>query len=207
MRIGVHAAVLLLAIALGAAAQAAESTDPNWPCIQRKIPSLSAGMMWAGPAVDESDESWRADKDVADLVAAVAPRRVSLDDANAAIDRYAARLGADKDRRLTLVFTGLLQTINAERSEILAGIERYARKQATLADKVKARTRELSALRQKQALSDAEREKMDSLEEQLVWDTRVFDERTRSLRYVCESPVMLEQRLFALARQLMSHLD
>jgi hypothetical protein len=197
----------LLALTLAAPARAADPADPDWPCIQRKVPSLSAGMMWAGPAVDETDSSWKDAEDVAGLVAAVAPRRVPLEDAYAAIDRFAADLGADKDRRLTLAFTGLLQTINAERNEIMTGIVRYARKQAALAEQVKARTHELNTLRQKDAPSDTERARMDELEEQLVWNTRVFDERNRSLRYVCESPVLLEQRLFALARQLMSHLD
>jgi len=45
------------------------------------------------------------------------------------------------------------------------------------------------------------------VEERLLWDTRVFDERLQSLSYVCESPVLLEQRLFALSRHIMNHLN
>jgi len=44
------------------------------------------------------------------------------------------------------------------------------------------------------------------LSEQLNWDTRVYDEREQSLRYVCETPVLLEQRLFALGRHIAEHL-
>jgi hypothetical protein len=45
------------------------------------------------------------------------------------------------------------------------------------------------------------------LQEKLVWDTRIFDERQRSLTYICEQPALLEQRLFALARTIMGHLE
>ena len=35
----------------------------------------------------------------------------------------------------------------------------------------------------------------------------IFEDRERSLAAVCEQPVLLEQRLFALAREIMTHLD
>lgn len=66
---------------------------------------------------------------------------------------------------------------------------------------------ELNALRAKDSPSEAERAKARELDERLLWDIRVFDEREQSLSYVCESPVLLERRLFALARQIMSRLE
>ena len=39
-------------------------------------------------------------------------------------------------------------------------------------------------------------------QEALLWQTRVFDERRQSLTYVCEVPVLIEQRMFALGRLL-----
>jgi hypothetical protein len=41
----------------------------------------------------------------------------------------------------------------------------------------------------------------------LEWDLRVFDERHQSLAYVCETPTLIEQRLFALARVIQRSLD
>lgn len=49
-----------------------------------------------------------------------------VEEAYAEIDGFAATLDGDRNGPLTLLFTGLLQTINAARSEIIAGIERYA---------------------------------------------------------------------------------
>jgi hypothetical protein len=38
------------------------------------------------------------------------------------------------------------------------------------------------------------------LSNRVQWDTRVFEDRRRALAYVCETPVLIEQRLGALAR-------
>jgi len=198
---------LLGLLAIVGPSRAADPESPDWPCIQRKIPEISAGMMWAGPAVQEQDRSWRRDESLAALVGEFAERRLPIEAAKLRIDDFAAGLGADKAQKLTLLFTGLLQSINAVRGEIIEGIERYTRRQRVLADKVRSMTVELGALRAKTAASDDERAAARKLEEELVWQTRIFDEREQSLTYVCESPVLLEQRLFALARQIMSHLE
>jgi len=39
------------------------------------------------------------------------------------------------------------------------------------------------------------------------WDTRIFDERIKTIGYVCEVPVLIEQRLFALARAIQQSLE
>ncbi len=195
------------ALGPGRANAASDPENPYRPCIQRKVPEISAGMVWVGPAVLEDDRRWRESRGIANLVARISTRRMPVEEAYAEIDRFAATLDADRNGPLTLLFTGLLQTINALRSEIIAGIERYARRQVALADQIRMTTVKLNALRAKDSPSEAERAKARELDEQLLWDTRVFDEREQSLSYVCESPVLLEQRLFALARQIMYRLE
>ena len=201
------AAVLLGVISCTGGAWATDPESPDWPCVQRKVPVISAGMVWAGPPIAEEDRSWQDDDARKRLVQQLAARRLPLEDAYSRIDDYAASLGADKTEGLSLVFTGLLQTINAERSEIIDGIERYARKQKALADEIQSKTSDLDTLLEKTEQTDADREKVKQLEEQLSWQSRIFDEREHSLTYVCESPVLLERRLFELARHLMEHLD
>jgi hypothetical protein len=200
---------LMFLAAFGAArALAAEDPEaPNWPCVQRKVPSISAGMVWAGPEIAENDRRWQEHADIAELVRRISSRRTPLDEAYAAIDSFAATLGMDRKEKLTLLAAGLLQTINAERSEIIQGIERYARRQRELADKIKAERAELDALHAKLNPSEEESARIKDLERAFQWDTRVFDERRESLSYVCESPVLLEQRIFSLARHVMAHLE
>ncbi len=217
-RLPILVGLLVLGLAFpGPSAEAADPSDPDWPCIQRKIPEVSAGMMWAGPALPEDEKAWQADQDLSAEVALLALRRLSIEEAQARIDAWSTALAADKNRKLTLLFAGLLQTINAERSEIIDGIERYTRRQRALADKVRAmratiaerQTAEHQAAKQQagEAQSSAEIAETQSLEEALAWEVRIFQEREESLSYVCESPVILEQRLFALARHIMTHLE
>lgn len=201
----------LLLSALGfVAPSVAAGADPQgseWPCIQRKVPTVSIGTVWAGPEVAADDLSWKDDPEISDLVFRLAARRVALEEAYAEIDGFAEGLGSAKNESLTLLFVGLLQTINRERQEIMAGIERYARKQDVLSQEIKANLAELSELRAERTADGTPPKRLQALEEQLTWETRIFDERRQSLTYVCESPVLLEQRLFALSRHIMSHLD
>lgn len=189
----------------GQEAVAAQSTDPLWPCVQRKVPEVSSGMIWAGPAVDGLQGAWRDDPVVTDLAARIAQRRTPLEDAKVLVQDFAASLGADKDRKLTLLFVGMLATINRERGSIISGIGRYAQRQTQLAEKIERTFAELGALPVKGNLEDeARREELEDIQ---VWDTRIYEERERSLGYICDQPVRLERRAFALAREIMTHLE
>lgn len=203
----IFAATLCCAIWSHVPAAAAVSKDPDWPCIQPKVPKITAGMMWAGPPVNEDDRSWEKSPEVSELVKQLASRRLPIEKADKLIADFAARQQSDKNQQLTLLFTGLLQTINQERAQIIAGIARYARQQRMRADRIRELREEITALYGKNKLSEQEQERRDKLEEQINWETRIFDERAQSLTYVCESPRILEQRLFALARTIQQYLE
>ncbi len=194
-------AALLLA---STTATAQQSQDPDWPCIQRLVPEVSAGMVWAGPPVEAAGD-WHDDTGISELAGKLASRSLPIRQAETAFDAFARTLGDDKDRRLTRLFAGLLEVVNQERASIIAGIKRYSRRQKALADKIADKIAALKRLSADGAPDAVARRK--ELEEELVWDARIFDDRQRSLSYVCEQPVLLEQRLFALARAIMAHLD
>jgi hypothetical protein len=46
-----------------------------------------------------------------------------------------------------------------------------------------------------------------ALEQKLQWDTRIYDDRNQALTYVCDSPVLLEQRVYALSQEISRHLN
>ena len=39
------------------------------------------------------------------------------------------------------------------------------------------------------------------------WDTRIFEDRRRTISFVCEVPVLIEQRLFALGRTIQQEME
>jgi hypothetical protein len=128
-----------------------------------------------------------------------------VEDGKIAIEAFAARQAADKDRKLTLLFAATLAAVNAERGSIIDGIQRYARRQAKLAGRIQGQIEELNRLSDDG--TEERKARRRELEERHLWDTRIYEERERSLSYICEQPVLLEQRIFALAREIMSHLD
>lgn len=182
---------------------AAGSDDPDWPCIQHKVPEISPGMVWAGPPVEELEQAWRDDRQVAELAGRIAARRTPIEEAETAIADFAAGQESEKDRKLTLLFAATLAAINSERGSLISGIQRYARRQAELAERIQRHIAELN----RPASGEEQGARRGELEEAHRWDTRIYEEREQSLRYICEQPVVLEQRIFALARVMMGHLD
>jgi len=193
-------------IADGESTFAANGQDPDWPCIQRKVSEISPAQVWSGPPLNAVDDAWRNDSDLADLAGAIASRRTEMADAKAKIAEFAAAAGVDRNRRLTLLFAGVLASINAERSSIMAGIGRYARRQHALAEKIAGEAAELDRLPAQKGTEDEAARRQD-LSETQEWDTRIFRERERSLRYVCELPTLLEQRAFALGKEIAGQLQ
>ena len=120
--------------------------DPGWPCIQRLVPKISAGMMWAGPPVEKLGDAWRENERIRGLAEKLAARRTQMEDAKAAIKAFASNLGQDKDRKLSLLFVGALALINTERADIISGIRRYSERQHGLAERIEGRAAEIQQI-------------------------------------------------------------
>jgi hypothetical protein len=193
------------AIVLAAPASAMDPRHPDWPCQQIEVPQLSVAAFWTGPAIADIGEAWKNDPKVDDLVAHLAARRTPLADAEkAAADFIAATPAAEKQQKAKLLFAGLFDTLNAERTQVMDGIERFSRRQQQLRGKI---TTELTDLRAREDKPDHDAGEVDKLGNQVAWDTRIFDERRHTIGYVCEVPSTIERRLFSLARAIQQKLD
>ena len=42
---------------------------------------------------------------------------------------------------------------------------------------------------------------------EVEWSTRIFEDRRKTIRYVCEVPTIIEQRVFTLARAIQKALE
>jgi hypothetical protein len=175
-----------------------DSPERNWPCHQILVGRLSLAAVWSGPSIEGL--AWRDDQAVADIVARLAARRTPLDDAERAIEDFAQSRGASKSKKLVSVFAGLFETLNDERTQVIEGLLRFGAKQKELAEKIRAE----NALPREGPIR---RQEADTVAGDLEWDMRVFDERRQSLTYVCETPALIEQRLFALARVIQRSLE
>jgi hypothetical protein len=186
-------------VAASAPASAAER-DPDWPCIQRKVPELSLGQIWNGPELPTAAGEWSKDRAVSSLVEELAARRGAVADAQEQIRGFAAGLPAeDAQGRMAMLVRGLFDYMNAERSQVISGIARYARNQLELADRLRHEASEVDALRRQ---PDADAAEVALRTDRLTWETRIFEERVQSLTYVCEVPTLIEQRLYTLAKTI-----
>jgi hypothetical protein len=110
----------------------------------------------------------------------------------------------ERQKKAKLIFAGLFKTLNHERSEVMQGIERYFRKQKEFFGQIRST---ILQLRELQDRRDPDQGRVDELTNRVEWDTRIFEERRKTMNFVCEVPVLIEQRLFALARAIQQSLE
>lgn len=185
-------------------AQGADPRYPDWPCAQAKVPDISLAAVWAGPPLDDAASKWKDDQKVSALVAKLSARRVPLEDAQKEITEFLSAAAADKATRGKLLFAGLFDSLNAQRNSVMNGLERVMRKQREAAEKIRADTLALQAL---QDATPPDQTKVDALGNQLTWETRIFEDRRRVVKFVCEVPTAIDQRLFALGRTIQQELE
>lgn len=185
-------------------AHAQPRTDADWPCVQRKVPTISAGAIWSGPDPSAAG-AWDKDDAAAALAQKLASRRTEWSEADRLLEDFAQKAGAERTQRLTRVFAGVLELINTERARLLQGIERYAQGQQRLAERIREESEKITAVKDEPG-AELPKE-MKDLDTQFTWDRRIFAERRQALTYVCETPVLLEQRAFELARRIASRIE
>jgi hypothetical protein len=203
MRHRIAIAALLAVTVTGGFCHAADPRYPDWPCTQAKVPEISLAAVWAGPPLDDVSGKWKDDAKVSALVAKLAARRTPLEEAQKAITEYLSG-AADKTGSGKLLFAGLFDSLNAQRSQVLNGLERVTRKQREAADKIRSDTLALQAL---QGESPPDQAKIDALGNQLVWQTRIFEDRRNVIKFVCEVPTAIDQRLFTLGRTIQQEIE
>jgi len=182
---------------------AADPRFPDWPCAQAKVPELSLAAVWAGPSLDDIQGKWKDDARIGTLVAKLAARRTPLEEAEKDIKAFLAGSSA-KAASGKLLFAGLFDTLNAQRSSVMMGLERVTRKQREAAEKIRSDTVDLQGL---QSASPPDQSKIDQLSNQLLWETRIFEDRRHVVKYVCEVPTEIDQRLFALGRTIQQEIE
>lgn len=203
MRVRTLATVVLAFAVSATAARAADPRYPNWPCAQAKVPEISLAAVWAGPALDDAETKWKDDSKISALVSKLAARKTPLDEAERSVKEFLAG-SADKSTNAKLLFAGLFDTLNAQRSQVMSGLERVSHKQREAADKIREDTIQLQALQDATPRDDA---KVEAVSNQLIWETRIFEDRRKVVRFVCEVPTTIDQRLFALGRVIQQEME
>jgi len=191
--------VLLGLSAVLLAAAGPPPADPDWPCVQRLVPTLTANTLWGG---HEAADDWRADPQVASVVMAVAPRGVSAQQAKARLEQYVSTVPTpDRPAVLAQVFAGLVDQTNVERSQVIERLRGIARRQRTMTEMTSRITAELRSLP-----SDAPAPQREEVVNRRAFLIREYEDIERTIRYACEAPVQMEAKLGSLAQILQREL-
>jgi hypothetical protein len=177
---------------------------PDWPCQQLKVPGIAIASVWSGPAIDASDKAEPIDSKEDDLVARLAARRTPTDEAKKLIAEFVAGTSQEKQQKAKSLFVALYSRLDAQRDEVMNGIERFSRKEKAAAEDIRAETQKIRDLQDK---PNPDQAAMDELASQLAWQTRIFEDRRKSTSYVCDVPVLIEKRLFDLAAAIQASLN
>jgi hypothetical protein len=192
-------AAVALCVGLPSVSHAADPRYPDWPCAQAKVPEISLVAVWDGPPIEQAVASWQVEPDIKDLVARLAARRTSMEEAQSRIGQFVTGDTAARMEKGKLLFAGLFETLNGERGAVMNGLERLARSEKELAEQIRSDT---SAMHDLQDAASPDQAKVDALASQIEWNMRIFEDRRKSLRFACEVPVIIEKRLFALGRAI-----
>jgi len=174
--------------------------SPDWPCVQRKVMTVTPAQIWDGPSIDNLKVE--KDEKISNLTDVLESRRISLEDAEKAIKEFAAALPeGQRDQKLTQLFASVLNKINTDRQFVIGRVEEYQRRQ-------KGRAAELEREGQKLAekgLAAAEQllpteTKLSPEQQEYNWNARIFQERQQNLTLACEIPALIEQRAYEIAR-------
>lgn len=195
----IRSRILGLCLVALIAPAAAHANDPAWPCVQRKVETLSLGLMWPHP-VDDAPLREEISADAAGLSAKLELRSVDLEEAATLVAQFVSTYPDATQAEMGQIFRHIFDRINRDRRALIAGIEDYAQKQIALSDRIDQARTELDSLT---ATTTPDQDAISSLQQQIAWDERVFQDRTHSLTYVCETPVLLEQRVYAIAQLLL----
>ncbi len=208
MHLDIRGLIGALSLAIATPALAIDTANPDWPCVQRKVEKLTSAQLWDGPPVDDLTNWWE-DREVGKLVRLVVSRRIPMEKAEEEIQKFAETMpeGAERDKRLTLLFAGVLDETNKVRSSVVTGIERFQRRQVARSKRLEEQSSEIADLKRRAAKGEDVADQINALQEKYDWNARVFKERQDNVPVACEIPVEIEQRAFAIGRTIRFHMS
>ncbi len=200
---GVVAAVLTAGAAWAQPPSAA--APEGWPCVQRYQPEISSGTFWPHELPGNVDrgaapQAWELADRVTGRVVTLAQARTQTRAFLAAQDEAAQAL----QRTAGLLVAALHELTNRKRDSVIAGIARFSARQQLMIRRIEEQAKKIETLR---ADDPPDFEALEDLQARQTWDVRVFEEREALVDHLCEQPVLMEQKLFAVGRDIAAYLE
>jgi hypothetical protein len=202
MRIS-HIALATLAgvVVCGPAWAQPKPADPNWPCEQLLVPTLSAGSYWSGTPVPHGDTSWRDDPKLTTIVTTAVDRDTPDDEVKKDLVTYADAVpAAQRGKAVARLFGFIVDDANDERQHIIDRLDDLSQRQKNLSVEIDGISKQIDAIPEN-ATGDAATQRA-ALMGQRDFNIRTFQETQHTVHYACEVPGTFDQRLGLIARTL-----
>ena len=190
---------------------ATESPPKKWPCDQVYNPKLNMSAIWEGPDIKDYIKDWWKDDEVIEVATKLSDPILTEKDGTKIIESFAKKYTyfgiiakKEQEEKLLNLFAGLFQKASDKRRRQYNGIVKFVERQDVIRKTIGKSSKKLRELRKAGVEQDDKEFQMYS--EQMKWNTRVFDQRTRLTEYVCEEPVYGEQRIGYQARKILSYI-
>ena len=190
---------------------ATESPPKKWPCDQVYNPKLNMSAIWEGPDIKDYIKDWWKDDEVIEVATKLSDPILTEKDGTKIIESFAKKYTyfgiiakKEQEEKLVNLFAGLFQKASDKRRRQYTGIVKFVERQDVIRKTIGKSSKKLRELRKAGVEQDDKEFQMYS--EQMKWNTRVFDQRTRLTEYVCEEPVYGEQRIGYQARKILSYI-
>ena len=190
---------------------ATESPPKKWPCDQVYNPKLNMSAIWGGPDIKDYIKDWWKDDEVIEVATKLSDPILTEKDGTKIIESFAKKYTyfgiiakKEQEEKLVNLFAGLFQKASDKRRRQYTGIVKFVERQDVIRKTIGKSSKKLRELRKAGVGQDDKEFLMYS--EQMKWNTRVFDQRTRLTEYVCEEPVYGEQRIGYQARKILSYI-
>ncbi len=176
--------------------------DVEWPCVQVLVPTVELAVMWPEPVEAEVFDDWRKNEAVAALARHLSEIDEYTDQDIDMVSEFASGIAESQTiEQLNLLAAGTLTLFNERRTFYIQGIRKYTRQQNAMAGQVEDGLNKLEAFGEDKTSKEAM-----EIEETVRWHQRIFDQREQSIQLLCEQPVILEQTLSAIIRDLSQYL-
>lgn len=195
----------LVALVFPSSVLHAQSTDPEWPCIQVLVPEIVSAVYWPEIIEDSMRGRWKEDPDDRALAEKLADLEKLTDSEREIIQEYAESIPEESRlEKLNILADGIVTSANTRRARFIKGIKRYTRQQIAISKQIEATLNQLADIEDK--TDDATNARRLEIEETLKWHERVYDQREHAILALCERPVELEEVLSEVLRELSYYL-
>ena len=164
--------------------------NSDWPCIQVLVEKLSCGSIWTGSPLDENSAKWVDDENLSALAKKLMNRKTKENEGINDLKKYIKK--NNSSNQLTKLFHALFDTTNEIWIKRTKKLLNFGKRQRLTSEKIAMKLEKLKELSNE---SNLNKDEIQKLEQEKLWDIRIFEDRRNLSDSLCEQPRFYEKRL------------